>query len=475
MDESLKLLLKQKQLQTLTPMQMQFVRVLEMSGPELEDEVRRVLDENPALEVADNAEPEDPDSENFSESAEELQLADYGSEDDIPAYRLEARNHSAEDKYYEPMAVAGDSLMDSLRRQLAEHDLTERQMLISDFIIGNIDDNGYITRSMAEIADDVAFQCGADVLPCQVDEVWQLVRTLEPAGIGAVDLRDCLLLQLHRREDCNSNPAVKLAVSIVSDNFDLFSKMRYDKLESALDADVAHLREAMDVIRTLNPKPGSVLTAAGDDERLRHISPDFAVECDGDSVIVTSLSRIPKLQIESSFAGEINVPGRHSDSAAGFVRQRRDEAQSFMRVLDMRSSTLYRVMTAIVKLQRSFFATGDPSKLRPMILKDVAAVTGDDLSVISRATAGKYVSTASGVYPLKFFFNERPVEGAEVSSHEVMAALKTIIAEEDKSHPLSDQAITVMMKERGYDVARRTVTKYREKAGIPIGRLRRNL
>ena len=474
MEDTLKLALNQKQLQTLSPMQLQFVRVLEMTGPEIEDEVRRVLDENPALEIADAPVAETEEEEQFTESAEQLQLADYGSEDDIPAYRLEMRNHSADDAYYEPVAVAGESIIEALQRQLAEYDLNAVDMQIASLITGNIDDNGYMTRSPAEIADDAAFQHGLDVSGDEVKRVWQLVRSMEPAGIAAVDLRDCLLLQLKRRDDASS-PSVQMATAIVGDYFDLFSKMRYDKLQSALGVGDDKLREAMEVIRSLNPKPGNQLSSAGDDERMRHITPDFAVECDGDMLTVTSLSRIPHLQIESSFAGDIKVPRRGDEDAASFVRQRRDEAQTFIKVLDMRSSTMFRVVSAIVKLQRQFFMTGDTAKLRPMVLRDVAALTGDDLSVISRATTGKYISAPSGIYPLKFFFNERPVEGADASSHELMAVLKSIIENEDKKHPLSDRAITALMNEKGYDVARRTVAKYREKAGIPVGRLRRNI
>lgn len=474
MKEALTTTLNQQQLQTLMPMQLQFVHVLEMTGPELEEEVRRVLDENPALEVAEGDESVPIQDTEFNETPDQLQLADYSDEDEIPHYRLEMRNYSPDSPYYEPVAVAGDTIIDSLQGQLAEHDLNDSDRMVANYIIGSIDTNGYMTRSANEIANDLAFQEGVDVSVEDVRRMWKLVRTLEPAGIGAVDLRDCLLLQLRRLPDSHA-PAVALAVSVVSDYFDLFSRMRYDKLSSALNVTEDELKAAIDVIRTLNPKPGSAFAAAGDDERLRQISPDFAVECEGHNITVTSLSRVPKLQIESSFSGDISVPQRLGENATRFVRQRRDEAQNFIQVLDMRNTTLYRVMVAIVKLQREFFETGDVARIRPMILKDVAEETGYDLSVISRATAGKYVATVSGVYPLKYFFNERPVDGADASSHELLEALKAVIDGEDKQHPLSDRAITDLMNEKGYGVARRTVTKYREKAGIPVGRLRRKM
>lgn len=476
MKEALTTSLSLSQLQTLSPLQMQFVHVLEMTGPELEDEVRRVLDENPALEVADSDDftADRHDEEQFNETPDQLQLADYRSEDDIPHYRLEARNYSPDSPYYEPVAVAGETLIDSLQAQLAEHNLSDTDRLVASFVIGSIDPNGYMTRSVAELANDLAFQEGVDVDVEDVRRVWQIVRSLEPAGIAAVDLRDCLLLQLRRLPDADS-PAVQLAVSMVSDYFDLFSRLRYDKLRSALSATEGELKSALDLIRTLNPKPGSAFASAGDDERLRQISPDFSVECEDGVITVTSLSRVPRLQVEQSFAGDIHLPNRMGDSAMRFVRQRRDEAQSFIQVLDMRSSTLYRVMTAIVKLQREFFESGDVMKIRPMILKDVSELTGYDLSVISRATTGKYVATSSGIYPLKYFFNERPMDGAEASAHELMEALKSVIDSENKQHPLSDREITDLMNTKGYGVARRTVTKYREKAGIPVGRLRRKI
>ncbi|MDE7024696.1 MAG: RNA polymerase factor sigma-54 [Paramuribaculum sp.] len=472
MKEALTTSLSQTQLQTLSPMQMQFVHVLEMTGPELEDEVRRVLDENPALEVADADEFDVHQEDDFNESPDELQMADYGSEDEIPHYRLEARNYSPDSPYYEPVAVVGETLIDNLQNQLAEHDLSDDDRLVAGYIIGSIDSNGYMTRSVAEITNDLAFQEGVDVSIEDVRRIWQIVRSLEPSGIGAVDLRDCLLLQLKRLPNTH---LVELAVSMVGDYFDLFSRMRYDRLRQALGVTEDELKSIVDLIRTLNPKPGSAFAAAGDDERLRQISPDFAVECEGSNITITSLNRVPRLQIESSFSGDIHVPQRLGDNALKFVRQRRDEAQNFIQVLDMRNTTLYRVMTAIVKLQREFFESGDVARIRPMILRDVAELTGYDLSVISRATTGKYVATSSGVYPLKYFFNERPVDGADASSHELLEALKSVIDSEDKQHPLSDRAITDLMNQKGYAVARRTVTKYREKAGIPVGRLRRKM
>lgn len=477
MEESLRQSQELRLTQRLTPMQVQFVRMLEMTGPEVEDEVRRAVDENPALETVDNAIREDgDDSGSFNESAEEMRLADYPNEDETPSYRLEARNHSADDIRHEPIAVAsGDNLIDSLTSQLAEHDLSEKQLSIAEYIIGNLDDNGYLTRPAASIADDLAFRESIDATVDEVKEALETVRSLDPPGIGAVDLRDCLLLQLKRMP---VSVETRTATEIIAHYFDLFSKKHYDRLASALGISSEALRDAIDVIRTLNPKPGGLLGGDNTEDRTRHIIPDFNVDVDGDTVTLSLLNNIPELQIEESFIPESRNTSRGSRrdrEAQAFIRQKHDEAASFIKVLKMRQETLYRVMKAIVTLQRDFFLTDDETMLRPMILKDIAALTGYDLSVISRATAGKYVTTARGVYPLKFFFNERPKEDDDTSSHEIMATIKEIIASEPKHHPLSDEAITSLLGKRGYDIARRTVAKYREKAGLPVARLRKEL
>lgn len=482
MEESLKLSTEQKLQQRLTPLQVQFVRMLEMTGPEVEDEVLRVLDENPALERCDNDNLEnnltEDSSETFNESAEDIQLADYRNEDEIPSYRLEARNHSADDKYYEPIAVdSSDTLIESLNSQLMEFDLDDKELAIAQYIIGNLDDNGYMTRDITAICDDLAFNVGIDVPLSLIKKIFDIIRSLEPAGVGAVDLRDCLLLQLKRKE---RSKIIDIATDIIDNYFDLFSKMHYDRMRSLLGISIDELKNAMAVITSLNPKPGSILTG-GISDSTRHIIPDFSVEVDNDNgnITLTLLNRIPELQIEETFsenACEISPNATRSQrEAATFIKQKRDEANGFIKILKMRQETLYKVMQAIVKLQREFFLTDDESKIRPMILKDISSLTGHDLSVISRATAGKYVMTQRGIYPLKLFFNERPKDDDDTSSHEILAVLKDIISNEDKNKPYSDEAITQILTEKGYDIARRTVAKYREKLGLPVARLRKEL
>ena len=482
MEESLQLSTEQRLQQRFTPLQVQFVKMLEMTGPEVEDEVQRVLDENPALERCDNDERDnnltEDSTEVFNESAEEIQLADYRDEDEIPAYRLEARNYSADDKYYEPVAVdSSDTLIESLNAQLMEYDLDDTELAIAQYIIGNLDDNGYMTRDLTAICDDLAFNAGIDVPLSLIKNMFEIVRGLEPAGVAAIDLRDCLLLQLKRKERNNLND---IATDIITNYFDLFSKRHYDRLCNSLNISSEKLREVVSVITSLNPKPGSILTG-GVSDSTRHIIPDFSIEVDDDNgnITLTLLNRIPELQIEETFSEKAcEIPQnatRSQREAAAFIKQKRDEASGFIKILKMRQETLYRVMKAIVKIQHEFFLTDDESKIKPMILKDISAITGQDLSVISRATTGKYVMTQRGIYPLKLFFNERPTDDDDTSSHEILAALKDIIANENKRRPLSDEAITNALGEQGYNIARRTVTKYRERLGLPVARLRKEL
>lgn len=482
MKEALRQSLTQKMQQRLSPLQMRFVRMLEMSEPEMEEEVRRELDDNPALEEADRETESTTDGDEFNETAEEMQLADYRDEDEIPAYRLEARNHSADDRYFEPVAVAGDgSLIDCLMAQLAETDLDDRQLAIARYIIGNLDDNGYMTRTLHEIQDDLAFAIGLDIGDAEIRKIFETIRTLDPAGVGANDLRDCLALQLKR---IPAGRVRDIALEIVTHYFDLFSNRHFDRLLSAAGINRDELREAEALIRSLDPKPASRIGESEADDRARHIVPDFTVEVDQDERITVGMpGNIPELVIESSFAANAaddsvslsQSPSSRRSEAISFIARKREEASDFIELLRMRRVTLLRVMEAIAIKQRDFFLTEDESRLRPMILKDIAMMTGYDLSVISRATAGKYVATSGSIYPLKFFFNEKVSEEENSSSREILAALREIVGEEDLASPLSDDAIMGRLREKGYDIARRTVAKYREKLAIPVARLRKKL
>lgn len=458
--ESLRLSQDLRQQQTLAPMQLQYVKMLEMNSPEVEEEVRRVLDENPALE------PDESDDSFPTPAAEST----------TPYYRLNSSNRSADDPVFEPESSdTGESLMDHLLDQLSQDsDLSDRDMEIARFIIGNIDPNGYLTRPLRSIADDIAIQGDIDPSDDEIRAVWKTVRNLEPAGIGAIDLRDSLLLQLLRKE---KTPAVILATEIVRDYFDVFSLMHYNQLRTMLRVSENDLRDAIDTIRSLNPKPGAQI-GGGIADKATHIAPDFFVETDsGDRLTLSLLNNIPSLRIARSFAADSAVEKKNpaAERANAFIRQRRDEASGFIRALTMRQATLFRVVSAIMQWQREFFLNDDdPARLRPMILKDISRITGDDISVISRATAGKYLATNHGVYPLRFFFNEAR-ENDDAASPMIMARLKQLIDNEDKHHPLTDQALTEALRSEGINIARRTVAKYREKMGVPVGRLRKTI
>lgn len=473
MDKGLNLSQQSRLQQRLNPQQVVFGRYLEMTAPEIEDEVRRVVDENPALEVI----PEhiETDDTGFNETSEQLQMADYSDDDDMPSYGFEMRRSSVDDNAHGYVAVSDQkSMLDALASQLSELDLTDGQQKIALYIIGNLDDNGYMTRSLADIADDINISEGYDADIDEMKTVFAKIRSLDPAGIAAVDLRDCLLLQIDRYA---KSLTTKIAREIISDWFDLFSKKHFEQLRSHLGIDHDELSKALTFIKGLNPKPGSLLEEVSSDDRLRHIIPDFAVDVDADGhVTVSLLNNIPELAIEESFRIGDDMPksrSRREADAMAFIKRRRDDASAFIGLLEMRAATLLAVMRAIVKLQERFFVTDDKSAIRPMIIKDIAAITGLNISVISRAAAGKYVLTAHGIYPLKMFFNERPKEDADTSSHEILDALAKIIDSEDKTHPLSDEALSSELEAKGYDIARRTVTKYRERLGYPVARLRR--
>ena len=482
--ESLHLTQEQRLQQRLSPQQVQFVRLLGMNRTEMEDEVRHEVLDNPAIEIADS-----DDSSNGEVPAEEMTTDNNVTpdsadpedepEDDVPAYRLNISNRSADDKVYEPIITNESTLIDYLSEQISEHDLSEKQQTIADYIIGNIDDNGYLTRSVEAISDDIVFQMGIEVDEDEIQSVLQMIRDLDPAGIGAKDLRDCLLLQLERLPGSDDN---LLAYKIIDCYFPEFSKKHYDRIITALKTDKEGFRRALEVILSLNPKPGS-LYGGGDNSKAQHIIPDFSVEVDGDNITLTLLNNIPELQIEESFQATYDdisvkrVRNRSEEEANRFVKDKYESAATFIKMLKQRQVTLFSIMRAILERQKQFFLTEDESLLRPMVLKDIASDTGYDLSVVSRATSGKYVMTQGGIYPLKFFFNEgiRHESGEDVSSREIQSALKEIIEGEDKKKPYSDEVLCTLLNKRGYEIARRTIAKYRERMGFPVARLRKEL
>ena len=470
--ESLRQVQQQALQQRLNIQNVALGRLLEMNMVQFEDEVRRELDDNPALELK-NGET-DKETDDFNETPEQLQLADYADADDIPYYKLEALNHEAGGTAFDPASVMpddSDSVLDILLRRLSnETELQPDELNVARYIIGNLDSNGYLARSLEDIADDMAINEGIEVSRNKLIKAFEAVRALEPAGIGAIDLRDCLLLQLERLE---TTPEVLTAILIIKDNFELFAKKHYDRLGNAVGTSASDLERALRLIQSLNPKPAASL--AGTPDSSPHIIPDFILDYDAMTELFTvSLSgRQPDLGIEESFSATHQAGGRGSSEADAFIKKKRDEATSFIKLAEMRGATLLAIAKTIVSKQSAFFASGDPAEIRPMILKDISAVTGLDISIISRAVAGKYILAPHGVYPLKYLFNERSSASSDTSSLEILEAIKKLINSEDKSSPLTDQELTEKLQASGYDIARRTVAKYRERLGYPVGRLRK--
>ncbi len=462
-----------RQVQRLSPMQMQLVRLLEMSAPELDEEIHRQLDDNPALVAVDEPRGHEGD---FTETADELQRADYASDDDAP-YLPPSRSRG-EDPFRPEIRESSQTLQENLSEQINRTALPPEIARLALYIIGNLDNNGYLSRSLRAMETDLEV-AGISAPHEDMRRAFEQVRELDPAGVGAVDLRDCLLLQLRRLQPRpDEAETVKLATEIVADYFDLLGKKHYDRLMHEMGiSDPEALRKALEVIRSLNPKPGCTSSGEGEADGAQSIIPDFAVEIEGDRASVSLLSAAPELQIEETFAREAARPAANARErqASAFIKLKRDDAAAFIEVLRRRAETMLTVMRAIVDYQWDFFLTGDATKLKPLVLRELSAITGLDISVISRATQGKYVTTPWGVFPLKMFFNERTSEDSDLTSHTLLQAVSQVIEEEDPAHPLSDQAICEALAKKGIAMARRTVTKYRERLGLPPGRLRKKI
>ena len=475
MNEKQTLSQRQATVQTLAPLQVQYVKMLEMNAAAIEDEVWRRVDENPALEVLDT----DGHTDAQPDIADVTDNSDFDREDDrADAYARLSRNAGGQNRMPLESNATSESLSESLMRQLSELELGTQVRQFASYIIGNLDSNGRLTRTPLAIATDIAVHTGDDVDEATMDSALKAVQSLDPAGVGAIDLRECLLLQLERRAHGQQRDD---AIAILTDNFSLFAAKNMDRLRSRSGIGEERLNRAIALIRSLDPKPGnSGMQDTGD--RTLHITPDFTVEPDenndsGRRFTVTLTQNIPELVVAESFRTDVALkPGEQRNAGANaFIQSRRQEAGEFITLIARRNATLLAVMKAIVSIQSEFFATEDPATIKPMILKDISLMTGKDMSVVSRSANGKYVSTPGGVYPLKMFFNERPHDDSEVSSHRILTELRAIIDAEDKRHPLSDDALTEMLRDKGLPVARRTVAKYREQLNIPNSRGRRSM
>lgn len=474
-----------KQIQRLSPLQMQVIKLIELNSVELEDKIKQELEDNPALdEGADHAADSDTETPETEDqlSQEDLMMGDYLTEDDVPDYQMNRYQQKRDEPDFIEATFASDkSLNDVLMEQIRLQQLNPEDFKIAEYIIGNLDENGYLKRTLLSISDDLLFQQQIDADEKKLQSILAVIQDLDPAGVGAADLQECLKLQLERNDP---SPRNDLALTIITDYFNEFSRKHYDRIMRQLNISTDQLRDAADEITSLNPKPGNVF---GDtlEVHMSNITPDFLVESyNGEVSIYLNNRNIPELRVSRQFSNMMkgyteNKESMSSDDkqAVLFMKQKVDSAKWFIDAVQQRQNTLQRTMEAIVKYQYDFFLTEDETMLRPMILKDIAEKTGFDISTISRVSNSKYVQTNSGVYPLKFFFSEamQNEAGEDVSSREIKIILQQSIDEENPQKPLTDEQLTAVLNEKGYIIARRTVAKYREQLNIPVARLRKKI
>jgi RNA polymerase sigma-54 factor len=483
----LKQRLQQKLLQKLSPQQIQMIKLLEVPTLQMEQRIKKELEENPALEEGTEeeevpAEEEDDQFDEKDKDEEEFTLDDYIEEDDIPEYRLQAKNNSKdEDKRTEIPFSVGYSFQEHLESQFSLRDLSEKQKILGEYILGNIDEDGYLRRELINIVDDLAFLQNVETTESELEEVLKIIQDLEPAGVGARTLRECLLLQIEKRD--NTQRSMKLAHTILESYFEEFTKRHYDKIISRLGITETELKSAIDEVLRLNPKPGGVYSDPFN-KTSQPIIPDFILELSEDGFDLHLNSKnLPELRLSSAYSEMLHSYSKDKSQkkemkdAVLFVKQKIDSARWFIDAIKQRQNTLLLTMNAILEYQQEYFIDGDETKLKPMILKDVAEMTGLDISTVSRVANSKFVQTHFGIFPLKFFFSEglQTDSGEEVSTREIKRILQDCIENEQKRRPLTDESLTDILQEKGYQIARRTVAKYREQLNIPVARLRREI
>lgn len=474
----------QQQVQTLSPQQILVVKLLELPAVELEDRVHAELLENPALEEgredsSDDELPGTSEQEN-NEMSEYDAKDDYLTEDDIPDYKLQDNNYARKAAVDEIPFSEVTSFYELLKNQLNELDLSEHQREITEYLIGSLDDDGLLRKSLESINDELAIYVGIEATEEELKEGLRIIQDFDPPGLGARNLQECLLIQIGRKED---TPLRKIEMNIIEQCYEEFTRKHWDKIKMRLGLTDELFEEALADITRLNPRPGSSM---GEfiGRNMQQIVPDFIVETlDGGALVVSLNNRnVPELRMNRDFAdmlkeqtsGQGKVSKEIRD-AAMFLKQKLDAAQNFIDAIKQRQNTLMTTMQAIVDLQHSFFREGDEMLIRPMILKDVAERTGLDISTISRVSSSKYVQTDHGVYALKYFFSDAVVteDGEEMSVREIQKVLQDCVDNEDKKRPLTDEELADILKEKGYPIARRTVAKYRQQLNIPIARLRK--
>ena len=480
LNQKLQLKLSQK----LSPQQIQLMKLIQLSTLEFEQRLSREIEENPALDTADESQEIDndfeynEDSEKQEKSDDEIDISEYLSDDDIPDYNLKSNNYSEENERAIPYA-AGTSFNQFLKNQLHSFSFNNEDLEIAEFILGSLDQFGYLRRDLIDISDDLAFTLGINADENKIQKILDKIYLLDPAGIGAKNLQECLYLQLKRKKTTKN---ISNAVKIIKDLFDEFSKRHFDKIKAKLNISDEDLRESISEIEKLNPKPGG---AYNENTKMNSsIVPDFTVEViDGEIKLKLNSRNAPDLYVSNEYKNmlsgysESKEKTKSQKDAVMFIKQKLDSAKWFIEAIKQRNQTLIMTMSAIVDFQKEYFITGDEKKLKPMILKDIAEEITMDISTISRVANSKYVDTPYGTKLIKSFFSEgiKNSKGEDISTIEVKKTLESIIESEDKKKPLTDDQLTKLLNKEGYPIARRTVAKYREMIGAPVARLRRKL
>ncbi|PKP34486.1 MAG: RNA polymerase sigma-54 factor [Bacteroidetes bacterium HGW-Bacteroidetes-17] len=485
--------LQQKLLQKLSPQQILLMKLLQIPSIALEQRIKQEIEENPALD--ESAESEDADElserddiageeteefEEYDSKDDEFDLNDYIDDDETPSYRLNVNNTSSDDEHREVPFVSDTSFHDVLFSQLGYRKLNDTEFIIASNIIGNLDDSGYLQRDINAMVDDLAFTQNINTSKDEILKILSIIQEFDPAGVGARSLQECLLIQL-RRKDEDDNRNIKLAIQILDRYFIEFTKKHYEKIIKKVGITEDDLKEAITEILKLNPKPGNSISET---TKLNHyILPDFMI-FNNNGILELSLNsrNAPELRLSRSYTDMLQAYSeskktRQQKDAFMFIKQKIDSAKWFIDAIKQRQNTLYVTMSAIMEYQYEYFLTGDDTRLRPMILKDIAEIVNLDISTISRVANSKYVQTPFGTFLLKSFFSEsmQKDDGEEVSTREIKKILTDCLEAENKSKPLTDEQLTGILKEKGYAIARRTVAKYREQLSIPVARLRKEL
>ena len=480
--------LQQKLLQKLSPQQIQLMKLIQLPTQAFEERLKQEIEENPALDTG-KEEPdafEDSINNEFEDDgrdqidAEDINIDEYLSDDEIPSYKTQTNNYSSDDDEKHIPYAAGTTFHQSLKNQLNTFRIDEEERLIAEFLVGSIDDSGYIRREVIDLVDDLAFTQNVFTTEEKVEELLtSVVQTLDPIGVGARDLKECLIIQLKSKKD---DPTRNLAINVLENAFDHFVKKHYKKLLEKFNITEEELKAVIAEISKLNPKPGS--SYAGNNKIAEQIVPDFTIRIlDGELDLTLNARNAPELHVSREYNNmlkgyqEASEKSKSQKDAIIFIKQKLDAAKWFIDAIKQRQQTLLVTMNSIMHHQYEYFLTGDERKLKPMILKDIADQINMDVSTVSRVANSKYVSTPYGTKLIKEFFSEsmKNDQGEDVSTREIKKILETVIGEENKRKPLTDEKLSKLLKEKGYPIARRTVAKYREQLDIPVARLRKEI